>query len=105
MATADMTDASGARDPAEAQRPGDRGWFQPPGRPSAADVESAQNGPGDDEPPTATQAPLARSVDRQAPDHPAPDITRPELILDDAVIDIAGSRGGRNLSQTGAADG
>ena len=33
------------------------------------------------------------------------DITRPQLILDDTVIDIAGSRGGQNPRQTAAADG
>jgi hypothetical protein len=82
---------------------------------------------GDDELPTAIQAPLIRSADPQEPDRePAtavrepvagagtakfpprdrpPDITRPQLILDDTMIDIAGSRAGRNPRQAGAAGG
>ena len=58
----------------------------------------------DNELPTAVQAPLARSADPRERDRPA-DITRPELILNDTVVDIAGSRGGRHPHQAGVADG
>src|ERR1700749_473738 len=114
-----MTQASGAQDPTEARGPEDRGWFQPPNRPPAADAGDTQNETqpskqisviraaersDDNEPPTAIQAPLARKADPQKPKRPV-DITRPQLILDDTVIDIAGSRGGQNPRPTTAPDG
>jgi hypothetical protein len=64
---------------------------------------------GDDELPTAIQAPLAESGAPKVPpgDRPA-DITRPQLILDDTVVDMAGLRGTWSSRQTadgsGAAD-
>ena len=65
----------------------------------------ASGAQSDDELPTAIQAPLARSADQRERDRPA-DATRPEIVLDDTMIDIAGSRGGRNPRPTPAvADG
>src|SRR5690349_6926704 len=134
MATPDMTRASDTQDQEGARRPGSRGWFQPTGHPPAeADTPGPDSGeptapipvraaapsapsaePGEDELPTAEQAPLARPAvprgdDGDLPDEttafprvpppgttpknsPAdrpPDITRPQLVLDDTMVDMA----------------
>jgi len=97
------------------------------GEPAAPDQASGA-GPaersGDDELPTAIQAPLARPAGLRAADSEPPtavrepaagtgapkvpprdrpaDVTRPQLILDDTVVDMAALRGGRSSRQTAA---
>jgi Dolichyl-phosphate-mannose-protein mannosyltransferase len=73
-----------------------------PAGPDLASVTRAAERSGDDELPTAIQAPPAAGAPGLTPrDRPA-DVTRPQLILDDTVVDMAGLRGGWNPGQTRA---
>src|SRR6266566_1826344 len=68
MTTPDKTQASGAQDQAEAREPGARGWFQPPGRPPAADPQ-AEGGDQEDtagSPHTDVSDPVAGAGDPDA---------------------------------------
>jgi hypothetical protein len=74
-----------------------------PAGPDLASVTRPAERSGDDELPTAIQAPPAAGAPEPTPRGRPADITRPQLILDDTMVDMAGPRGGWNPGQARAA--
>jgi Dolichyl-phosphate-mannose-protein mannosyltransferase len=73
-----------------------------PAGPDLASVTRPAERSGNDELPTAIQAPPTAGAPELTPRGRPADVTRPQLILDDTMVDMAGLRGGWNPGQARA---